>query len=116
MGSLPPSTLNFTPSALGKNFVSLSPEIGQVFFIGDGVTSDNKAQTFIAPTGATRLFLGIPDGFGFDGAPGAYDDNDGAFVVNVTSVPEPLTILGSATALGVGALLKREQTRSKKKN
>jgi hypothetical protein len=32
-----------------------------------------------------------------------------------TPVPEPLTILGSTTALGVGALLKREHSRKQKK-
>ncbi|MEQ9356948.1 PEP-CTERM sorting domain-containing protein [Coleofasciculus chthonoplastes] len=31
-------------------------------------------------------------------------------------VPEPLTILGSATALGFGALLKRQQSRKQKKS
>ncbi|EDX76917.1 hypothetical protein MC7420_1920 [Coleofasciculus chthonoplastes PCC 7420] len=128
--SLPPSTLNFTPASLGINFLSLSPEIGQVFFIGNGVTNDNTPQVFIAPPGATRLFLGIADGGSlgaFDGAPGAYDDNDGEFIVDINSVPEPLTILapltilklliifGFATVLGFGLLLKLEQTRSKNK-
>jgi hypothetical protein len=31
-------------------------------------------------------------------------------------VPEPLTILGSATALGIGGLLKREQSKKRNKN
>jgi hypothetical protein len=60
-------------------------------------------QEFIAPSGATRLFLGIPDGFGFDGVPGAYDDNDGAYRVRigvneVPAVPEP----GVLALLGLG--------------
>lgn len=41
------------------------------------------------------------------------------FYVDMTSVepvPEPLTILGSATALGFGALLKREHSRKQKKS
>lgn len=33
-----------------------------------------------------------------------------------TSVPEPLTILGSATALGFGTLLKRQQSKKQKKS
>jgi hypothetical protein len=55
-------------------------------------------QTFIAPTGATRLYLGIPDGFSFAGAPGAYDDNDGSYRIRIgvnqvptLAVPEPET-------------------------
>ncbi len=78
-----PATLDFTPSGLGIEFLTLSPLLGQVFYIGDGVTSSSVIQEFIAPAGATRLFLGIPDGFGFVGAPGAYDDNDGAYRVRI---------------------------------
>ena len=72
-----PATLDFTLSGLGIDFLSLAPALRQVFYIGDGVTSGNVFQQFIAPAGATRLFLGIPDGFGFGGAPGAYDDKIG---------------------------------------
>jgi len=78
-----PATLDFSSSGLGTDFTGLSPDLGQVFFIGDGFTSSAVVQTFIAPTGATRLFLGIPDGFGFDGHPGAYDDNDGYFCIDL---------------------------------
>ena len=92
----PPAALDFSPSGLGTDFLSLSPLLGQVFYIGDGKTSGDVFQTFIAPAGATRLFLGIPDGFGFVGAPGAYDDNDGSYririgVNQVPSIPEPET-------------------------
>lgn len=90
-----PATLDFTPGGLGIDFLSLTPELGQVFYIGDGKTASDLFQTFIAPTGATRLVLGIPDGFGFNGAPGAYDDNDGSYRIRLgineipTEVPEP---------------------------
>ena len=76
-----PATLNFTGAGLGTDFLSLTPELGQVFFIGDGFDSSSAAQSFVAPVGATRLYLGIPDGFGFVDQPGAYDDNDGAFFI-----------------------------------
>ncbi|MEQ9356947.1 MAG: PEP-CTERM sorting domain-containing protein [Coleofasciculus chthonoplastes F1-TOW-03] len=36
--------------------------------------------------------------------------------LTVSDVPEPLTILGSATALGFGALLKRQQSRKQNKS
>jgi len=94
-----PSTLDFSLGGLGIDFSSLSPELGQVFFIGDGVTSGNVFQEFIAPTGATRFFVGITDAFGFNGAPGAFDDNDGSYRITIginevpTSVPEPAVIL-----------------------
>lgn len=92
-----PATLDFTPGGLGIDFTTLSPMLGQVFYIGDGITGGGDFQTFHAPGGATRLFLGIPDGFGFVGAPGAYDDNDGSYQVRIginqiPTVPEPATL------------------------
>lgn len=106
-----PATLDFGPSGLGIDFLSLAPEIGQIFYIGDGKTSSNEFQTFIAPAGATRLALGIPDGFGFSGLPGAYDDNDGSYRIRLgineiptptTTVPEPGGI--ALVMLGLTAL------------
>ncbi len=71
--------------SLGTEFATLTPALGQVFFIGDGLTGTGSgaAQTFVVPGGATRLFLGIADGSGFGGAPGCYGDNIGAFQVQV---------------------------------
>jgi len=113
-----PATLDFTPGGLGTDFTSLSPELGQVFYIGDGVTMADILQEFIAPSGATRLFFGIPDGFGFWGSPGAYDDNDGSYVVRVgvnqiptrvPTVPLPGTLLLFSTAAGVLGLGRRRK-------
>lgn len=103
-----PATLNFSPSGLGTDFTQLTPGIGQVFYIGDGKTSGGDFQKFIAPAGATRLFLGIPDGFGFGGHPGAYDDNNGTYTVRIgvnqvptNNVPDGGTVLPVlAAALG----------------
>ena len=77
VGSVAPSALNFSAPG-GTSFTTLSGlQLGQTFFIGDGLTGSGTGgiQTFVAPTGATRLFLGFADAFGFGGSPGFYDDN-----------------------------------------
>ena len=59
--------------------------IGQVFFIGDGLTGTGSGaiQTFAVPDAATRLFLGVADAFAFGSDlpggrdPGFFDDNSG---------------------------------------
>jgi Flp pilus assembly protein TadG len=52
--------LDFTTSA-SRDFTTLSPQLKQVFFIGDGINSAGKLQEFVIPPGATRLYLGIMD-------------------------------------------------------
>lgn len=105
-----PTTLDFSASGLGVNFASLEPSLGQIFFMGDGVTDSGDFQEFIAPTDATRFFVGIPDAFGFNGAPGAFDDNDGSYRIRLgidedprnpptNTVPEPSTFALFALAL-----------------
>jgi hypothetical protein len=99
-------------------FSAITPLIGQIFYIGDGQNASGFQQ-FIAPAGATRLFLGIPDGFGFDGHPGAYDDNDGSYRVNIgvnqiptRDVPEGGALLPLfAAALGAMAFGQRKLAR-----
>ena len=89
----PPPTLDFT--TLGNNFTSFAPALNQLFYIGDGLTADGSGsvQRFIVPAGATRLYLGISDAPGFNGAPGAYNDNSGSFTVSfqVTSIGQPVS-------------------------
>lgn len=67
------------------SFLTVNPLLGQTFFIGDGLTGTGSGtqQQFIAPNGATRLFLGLADGSFFQGAPGFYDDNFGSYTVTV---------------------------------
>jgi hypothetical protein len=105
-GGATPAQLSF---ATGLDFASLSPGIGQIFFIGDGRTSSafdanaplGALQLFQVPTGATRLFLGTSDGFG-------WYNNGGSFLVDVRlaggppPVPEPGTL--ALLVLGLGAL------------
>jgi len=86
-GSGPP-ILNFTGA---ENFLGLSPQLFQTFFVGNGGTSSGGnlvSKIFFVPAGATRLFLGISDGcFLADGPSGCYDDNVGSFGVAVTLHP-----------------------------
>lgn len=104
LGVTAPSALDFSEGGIGTNFEMLAPELGQVFYIGDGLTGSETGdvQEFYTPSGATRLYLGIADGWSFDGVPGFYEDNDGSFLVDVTShkVPEPSLIY----LLGIGML------------
>ena len=73
-----PATLDFS-TALSRDFTTLSPLLKQAFFIGDGLTSGAVLQQFNVPLGATRLYLGTMDGFG-------WFNNNGAFIVDVTPV------------------------------
>jgi hypothetical protein len=84
-----PTSLDF--GLLGINFTSLSPELKQVFFIGDGFTGTGSGtmQNFVVPAGATRLFLGTMDGY-------EWNNNIGSFDVTInqtTPIPEPSTLL-----------------------
>jgi hypothetical protein len=113
-----PAALDFTVG-LGTAFTSLAPLLDQVFFIGDGLTDDGagSVQNFFVPTGATELYLGVSDACGYNGGPGCYGDNLGAFTAaysvinNSSGVPEP----GSLFLLGTGVLtlaaMRRRATR-----
>jgi hypothetical protein len=96
-----PTALDFTSSGLGTSFTSLSPQLDQVFFIGDGLTGNGTGtqQTFNIPTGAGQLWLGISDAFGYNGAPGAYGDNLGLYTVGFTvNAPGPGGVTVTETA------------------
>lgn len=88
-GFSPPPGLDFSTAA-ARNFFALQPALRQPFFIGDGLTSGGVTQQFVAPAGATRLFLGIMDN--------VCSDNSGSFSVNVNYVPPDFPYRASATA------------------
>lgn len=70
-----PVALDFS-SATNRDYLELAPALQQPFFIGDGVTSSGAAQQVIAPLGATRLLLGVMDGY-------HWADNEGTLAVEV---------------------------------
>jgi hypothetical protein len=84
-----PSSLS-TYSHTTQSFAGLSPSIGEIFFIGDGLTGRETGdlQRFSIPVGSDSLFLATFDVIN--------RDNVGS--LNVEVVPEPSTAL----LLGIG--------------
>jgi hypothetical protein len=64
------------------DFTVLQPLIGQVFFVGDGLTGTGTGshQLFLVPPTATHLYLGYVDSCSSSGysSPGCYFDNGGS--------------------------------------
>lgn len=77
-----PAGLDFQSGVTGgTNFSSISPALRQPFFIGDGMDDNGRAQTFVVPSGATRLYLGSLD-------PSQNSNNTGGFAV-IVNPPAP---------------------------
>lgn len=76
-----PERLEFADD--NEDFDLLEPEIGQTFLIGDGI-----GRRYLAPTGATRLFLGFAEGMFYEGPPGWYGNNAGQLAVSVAVTTE----------------------------
>jgi hypothetical protein len=81
---------------------SQNPSRNDWFFIGLG-------RILTVPEGGSNLYVAVNDTY--------YPNDTGAYsgTVNIVPpsepVPEPLTILGAATALGYGAILKRKSSK-----
>lgn len=88
-----PSILNYNSGVSGyntsKDDTTYSPLLQQVFLIGDGQTSGTIPQTFIAPAGATRLFVGTMDSY-------QWNNNLGSLAVTVVATNPPSTSLSIA--------------------
>lgn len=69
--------------AKGIEFTSLSPQIGQVFFVGNGITKDGYTQQFRVPPTASFLYLGFADSYYSGAGPGYYGDNTGQVSITV---------------------------------
>ncbi len=89
-----PSGTAPAPLNSGIDFTTLSPGLRQIFWIGDGLTGTGtgEVQQFFAPPGATRLFLGASDGFG-------WALNTGVSQVTINPSPVPgIKILGAGVS------------------
>jgi hypothetical protein len=93
-----PADLDFTGVG-GYSFLTLSPALDQLFFIGDGLTGTGtgSVQQFIAPAGTATLYLAVADSLGSSVGNSGYITAD---VNDLSSVPEPGTLL----PLGAGLL------------
>lgn len=91
-----PARLDFGSTGIGMNFATVTPEIAQVFFVGDGLTGlgTGEQQIFVVPPGATRLYLGFADAVEFgdpQDPPGGYEDNLGTLVAHFDLTQDPPT-------------------------
>ena len=74
-----------------------TPGLQQEFHIGSGLNDIS------APTGATRLFFGLHNGYG-------WYNNAGSVDVSVIGIPEPLTMLGVFAGIaGIGAYIRKRR-------
>jgi hypothetical protein len=107
--SIAPTALDFS-TASSQTYLSLSPLLKQIFFIGDGVTGTGSGtvQKVVIPIGATRLFIGTVDGYD-------WNNNSGQIIVDIRStaqsVPEPFTVIGTLVG-GTAALRMRKKLKS----
>ena len=70
-----PTDLDFSTDSQ-RDYSSISPQLKQVFFVGDGKRSDGEVQHIVVPQGATRVFIGMMDAW-------QWNDNVGDFQFKV---------------------------------
>jgi hypothetical protein len=88
-----PASLDYTNPANISQMI-YAPLLNQIFFIGDGLTGTGtgSVQGFVAPTGASHLYLAVADSYG------SSVGNSGDLTVN-TPVPIPGAIFLFAPGL-----------------
>ena len=84
-----PPALDFFSDPKSREFTSLSPKVGQMFFIGDGATADGVRQEFVVPPGATRLFIGITDSY-------EWANNQGGHTTTITRPAKIVLVEGTS--------------------
>jgi len=116
---------SFTTNDSMDAIESVSLKLGEIRFDqGDFVSNGSQTDIlFSTPSQSLTLFdiLPLPQEIGGMATGGATLSNGGFSnsvsykLTKVPSVPEPLTLLGSAAALGFGVVLKQEHSRKKNK-
>jgi hypothetical protein len=115
-----PSVLKYnygTVGSLSTADASFSPQLDQVFFIGDGLTGTGtgQEQDFDVPAGADRLYLGFADSF--DSVPSYYADDVGSltatFEITTTATPEPAYGVLLTGGIFIAALFYRRRFRAR---
>jgi Flp pilus assembly protein TadG len=76
-----PAALDFSTQA-ARDYTSISPQLKQPFFIGDGKNSAGTVQKIVVPTGATRFYLCTMDGYEWSNDSGSFTSsvNNAAYV------------------------------------
>jgi hypothetical protein len=106
-----PASLDYTQAA-NTALASQSPALNQIFFIGDGLTGTGSGsiQDFVAPTGATSVYIAVADSYG------SSTGNAGGFDVSftgATAVPEPASWALMILGLGMSGAMARRARRGR---
>ena len=75
----PPVALDFS-TAQARNYKSLEPKLGQIFFVGDGKTDAGEAQVIVVPPESAQLYMAVWD-------TGQWNNNVGSMVGAINLVP-----------------------------
>ena len=104
---------------IATSFAVLNPQIGQVFFIGDGKTGTGTGatQVFNVPATATHVYLAYIDSCSGGDPPGCFFDNEGSLTVTfaiskcafqVSSVTPQVQLADRAWATQAAIMLSRK--------